>query len=464
MNVHFIQDFGRIAILLLACLVVSVNELCANERVAFKVEGRGYRHANLSFKDGQMLMGLGDGKEEIVPWQDFEGLVFNAKHDPMKPEPPRQEGLLAEPWKHANIGPMVAGGSAHGTEGEMNVFTSRRPSVDSFRSFSMAYKEGPDNGHITARVRRIGHGNHESRAGVVIRDGTGMGAGNFILVVHPGTGASFHAWRIANGYSGGDFESNIRPPYWVRLVREEGLISAFISPDGNVWTKIRELEEKVILGSRRKKSEPPSFFGVCATASSGETPWAATFDNISVGPLSDLESDPWFSAPRITLIDGSVVRCEVSTNEKGTLIKLGAPWNRTLPMLYVSKIDFYYPLTPEKRKRKMARPGVSLKGGDIFEGTFETLSDGKVVLRSALLGRREIEIGEAAESVFIREENPDRRGDFKVETKDGQIFYAKDIGIDDGRFVFKSAFIGEKKVTPSILRRITHRSLFKDNE
>ena len=111
------------------------------ERVSFKVEGRGSRYGQLHMEDGQLSVTLDNGEKEVIAWENFRELNFYPKHDSIRSEEPDRERALSKTWRHADVGPMVAKGSAHGDESGMDLFTSRRVSEEGFRAFSMAYQE-----------------------------------------------------------------------------------------------------------------------------------------------------------------------------------------------------------------------------------------------------------------------------------------------------------------------------------
>ena len=102
-----------------------------------------------------------------------------------------------------------------------------------------------------------------------------------------------------------------------------------------------------------------------------------------------------------------------------------------------------------------------LKGGDFIEGDFGSLHNNRVHIQSALLGSRSYAKGTEADAVIVREleEEPRHRANYKIETIDAQIFFAKTFQIADGHFHFDSPLLGKHKYPPEQIRRIGRTDL-----
>ena len=60
----------------------------------------------------------------------------------------------------------------------------------------------------------------------------------------------------------------------------------------------------------------------------------------------------------------------------------------------------------------------------------------------------------AVDSVVFRKAKSARRGKFKVETWDGQIFSIRGFTVSGGNFIFNASLLGKPAFAPGMIRRI----------
>ncbi len=363
------------------------------------------------------------------------------------PQPPQNQPLPA-PWKHTAVGRLTSGASAHGDGKKIEVFTSSKHPEEPFSAFSMAYVPAPPVGHITARITRIDNHSKDTIAGVILRDGTSPDAGNVMLTIRPQGGAAMRSWKGQGGSSRTDKRSDIRPHYWVRIVRDGKSVTGLTSRDGRAWRKLWDIPEKFDSKDR--------LFGLVAASTEGDKPWVTTFEDVSVGTLEQAVANT-IAEPRSFLSDGSIIHGRISSSEDGRLIRIGDPWNRTIPAPYLSRIDFFHPISDDVEKRLASqRPGVLLTSGDFIEASFDSLQPETLTVTSPLFGKRELRPGTEADSVIIREPAPSstRRSPYKVETWDGQIFFARSFTAAGGKLILDSPYLGKPALEPDKIRRI----------
>ena len=112
-------------------------------------------------------------------------------------------------------------------------------------------------------------------------------------------------------------------------------------------------------------------------------------------------------------------------------------------------------LADKELRLSTTRPGVLLPDGDFLEASFKNLQPDLLSVESPLLGIRELRPATAVDSVVFRKAKPARRGTFKVETSDGQIFYIRRFTVSGGKFIFNAPLLGKPAFAPSMIRRIT---------
>ena len=112
--------------------------------------------------------------------------------------------------------------------------------------------------------------------------------------------------------------------------------------------------------------------------------------------------------------------------------------------------------TLETRELQLStsRPGVLLSNGDFLEASFKTLQPDLLTIDAPLFGARELRPSTAVDSVVFRQAKSSRRGKFKVETWDGQIFQIRGFTVSGGNFIFNTSLLGKPAFAPGMIRRI----------
>ncbi len=103
--------------------------------------------------------------------------------------------------------------------------------------FHFAYKMLTGAGSIVARVQSVDNTNVWAKAGVMIRETLNPNSAHAMMIVTPGSGASFQRRPSTNGTSVDTTTSGITAPYWVKLERSiSGSFTAYHSANGSTWT------------------------------------------------------------------------------------------------------------------------------------------------------------------------------------------------------------------------------------
>jgi len=142
--------------------------------------------------------------------------------------------------------------------------------------FTYAYKPLTGNGSLIARVVSNGAGTQTwAKGGVMIRDSLDGGSIHSLMALTGGggNGASFQYRLATNGDSASlDSASTIAPPYWVKIVRGDGVLTGYVSGDGKTWSS---------LGPMGAPLTDPVYIGFAVTSHEAGVDRTFEFDNIS---------------------------------------------------------------------------------------------------------------------------------------------------------------------------------------
>jgi len=150
--------------------------------------------------------------------------------------------------------------------------------------FQFVYTTLPGDGGVTARLlsQSGGHADGWAKTGTMLRETTS--AGSRCAYMPYSNGNKFEAsWRVQSGTTPGDFglghvgRTLADGPIWIRTQRRGQTYEHLLSDDGRDWTLIGS--QKISIPANK-----PILAGLCASMHGGETPVAATFDNVSVTP------------------------------------------------------------------------------------------------------------------------------------------------------------------------------------
>lgn len=182
--------------------------------------------------------------------------------------------LWLKQWKTADVGAVGAPGSFSRTKQAWNISGAGADIWSVADAFRYVYR--PANGDITLTTRVLAVQNTApwAKAGVMIRDSLSPDSVYAMVLVTPVSGVAFqlraHAGAEATSVR---IVSNVRPPCWLRLTRENDNFTASYSADGQSWTP---------LGATTIGLQPNALGGLAVSAHSPATLCAASFDHVSV--------------------------------------------------------------------------------------------------------------------------------------------------------------------------------------
>ena len=201
----------------------------------------------------------------------FDNVTFTSATPPPPPPPPPSP--LPAPWATQDVGAVGVAGDAGYTSG---VFTLKGAGSDIWGTtdaFRFVYQPLSGNGEVIARVTGMQNTNTYAKAGVMIRETTGVSAANALVDLRPQGTIEFLA-RSATGSSTAFIASATHPaPAWIKLSRSGPTIVASLSNDGLTWTQI---------GAASVTMNASVLVGLAVTSHDTTQLNQATFDNVSV--------------------------------------------------------------------------------------------------------------------------------------------------------------------------------------
>lgn len=197
-------------------------------------------------------------------------------------------GAAPAPWDAADIGDV---GQAGATSYANGAFTIRGAGADIWGSsdgFHYAYRPLTGDGQIIAQVGSLQNQRDDDptvnrepweKAGIMMRESLDPGSANAFVAVTRTQGAVLQRRKTPNSESINTVLSTAaRAPSWIKLTRKGNVFSAFLSKDGKTWGKAIAVDT-IPMG-------PNIFVGLALTSHDSTETTLATFDRVSVGPVT----------------------------------------------------------------------------------------------------------------------------------------------------------------------------------
>jgi regulation of enolase protein 1 (concanavalin A-like superfamily) len=185
-------------------------------------------------------------------------------------------GLPAE-WSQSDIGNTGVAGSASAVDGVLTVEGSGSDIWNASDSFHFVYQALHGDGQIIARVTGMDNTNPWAKAGVMIRESLNANARQVSALLTPRNGIAFIRRTSTAGSSRLDSASG-GVPYWVKLIRHGGTITAYRSSNGVNWVSV---------GSVTVTMSADVLIGLAVCAKNRGTLNTATFTNVAVSTSID---------------------------------------------------------------------------------------------------------------------------------------------------------------------------------
>ncbi len=144
-------------------------------------------------------------------------------------------------WTEESVGVLslwFRGNPAGFIEGPADTYTMSAAGTDIWDmadEFRYAYKRLSGDGEIVAQVLSVENTNGWAKAGVMIRETLDPGSKHAFVCITPGSGKSFQNRKQTDLGSSHSTTVGFTAPYWVKLVRQGNLFTAYHSEDGVNW-------------------------------------------------------------------------------------------------------------------------------------------------------------------------------------------------------------------------------------
>jgi len=181
--------------------------------------------------------------------------------------------LVSNLWTSSDIGKVATAGSFYQSGSSFVVKASGADIWGSSDEFHFAYQTLSGDGEIIARVTDLTNTAPWAKAGVMIRESLSASAAHAMMAVTPGNGTAFQRRPVTGGSSLHQAGPAAAAPYWVRLVRQGNLFSAYASSDGSNWT---------LVGTETIAMASDVYIGLAATSHNDGAVATAIFRGVSV--------------------------------------------------------------------------------------------------------------------------------------------------------------------------------------
>lgn len=178
---------------------------------------------------------------------------------------------LPPPWLDGDVGSPAVAGSANHTGG---VFTVDGAGTDIWGTndqFHYVYQPVTGNGTIIARVASQSNTSSNAKAGIMFKQSTTAGS-SYILIGTAPSGQVKVQYNFNGSVGGG---TDTFPNVWMKLTRNAGKFTAYLSSDGSTWTQV--LSKTVAITD-------PATVGLFTCSHNSTTIGTAAFDNVSFTP------------------------------------------------------------------------------------------------------------------------------------------------------------------------------------
>jgi hypothetical protein len=222
------------------------------------------------------------------------------------------------------------------------------------------------------------------------------------------------------------------PPCWLKLRREEDVISAWMSRDGRSWS----------VAGRFKVDWPQDLLvGLAVAGGRQGLPSQAVFEQVEEAPSVRNR----FFVPQVEMLSGSTQSGYIAELDETALRFLG-PGRPTVSTTRLATIRFQ--ALPSRFAPRLApgRPGVLLSGGEFVEGDCRRIERGRVTVQSVALGVRRYDVNREVIAVVLGRRPLLVPRVFEVRTQDGSTWLAQDLVFDASGVVLREPQLGPRRL------------------
>ena len=360
---------------------------------------------------------------------------------------PATQEIVEEPppsgWREADVGDVRVRGS---TRYERGTFTVRGagPNMDGVAdSFHFVFKEVRGDSEIVAEVTSIQYTHPNAKAGLMMRENLGEYSRNVMIALTAMNGAALQFRPNEHANTEVFRLGALFAPQWVKLQRRGNEFSAFVSPNGRIWS----LVERIPMEMR-----DTFYVGLAVASASDEVLNWTTFSRVREAPKLINED----FTPEIQLISGSIISGRPDRADDNEIQINRPPRLVRIPTDRVARIA-YQPLSSELAwKTRVSHPGVWVNNGDFFDGEFRGIEGSKLTISSVLYGLRTFDVDDEVSAVVLQ---PRRlsRFEYEVETIDGSVLRGTAVNLGEGEIRLREPALGEVRVPAFEIVDLRHR-------
>jgi len=192
-------------------------------------------------------------------------------------------GLLPSRWSSQDIGATAIAGSACYSNGTFTLNASGNDIWDVADQFHFAYAVLTGDGNFTARVNTMDNSNPWNKCGIMFRESLDPGSRNAFIALTSGNGTTFQYRQSTDGTSNNINTGTMVAPYWLRLVKNGSVYTAYASPDSIQWSLIGD---SVDLGFG---ANTPVYCGLALTSHDNTILSTATIDHLSSSGFTEFQ-------------------------------------------------------------------------------------------------------------------------------------------------------------------------------
>ncbi len=342
------------------------------------------------------------------------------------------DASLPPTWSEADIGAAFISGSTR-REGSTYSVRSAGVNIDGDAdSFHFVFKPVRGDSEIVAEVVSIQYTHPDAKGGLMMRETLNEYSPNVMVALTAERGAAFQFRGQERAQTDVSATRRVFAPHWVKLRRRGDEFTAFVSPNGRVWS----LLDKISLPMNQ------AFYVGLAVTSAREAMlnWT-TFAKVREAPR--LMNDRF--VPEVELVSGSIVTGRPERADEREVSFAGVPKVLRVPTERVARIS-YQPLTGEVAwKTRVSRPGVWVSTGDFFDGDFRGIDGRQLTISSVLYGLRTFDIDDEVLAVVLQPRQPGRAA-FELETPDGAMLYLSEVSLGTDELRVTESAVGEIRV------------------
>lgn len=433
----------------LSGLLLCLHACAAISGVVQTLDGRTLRGSIRLDATGELLVGPLDKEPDRVALANLLRADFSVPTHTNRPSDKSRSGqaawdenrgALPPPWNSADIGEMKKRGVVEHYHGAFTLEAHPRTRKGREETLYFVHQPWHGDGEFIARVASLEPRDakeKQARAGLMVRASVVPDSPSVSMSLSGGLGSVFRRKSRKGEKVIDDPRPDLKPPYWVKLVREGGAIAGFQSTDGRHWKLVgsseTDLPEKILVG--------------LAVTSFRRERALATLDHVTLRSIVPRAA----FAPRLVLRDGTMLADHFASMDESSVTLSKAKRSLRLRTADVARVLFQ----PEFEANALTtgRAGVLMSNGDFIDGDFRGIEDGWIKISSVLLGQRRYELNRKVAAVLLRDVTL-RPAALEVVTHDGSLWRPERLAFERDTLVLSTPLLGEWRLPADELLEI----------